>query len=466
MKRSRRSFLRAAVLVGSTGLAGCNDGTPTRVTAVNTDGTDTATASGTANGTGTGNRTATGSNTESPTDEPTETETTPTTVGSNERWDMLQADRPNSGVIDLDLTAYSGSEVNWSMDLDSQVSRQPAFDEDRLYVPTRGALYAIDRETRETAWTFEPSETPVSTPVLPGNGFVYVVTGSGVFKINAEDGWFAFEYNFTSEIDGFLSAAAVSAPVLVGSQLVYNLVVRHTSSPTRSRVVSLSLDGDRQWATETSTPATVPATPFAPTPAVAGGSAYFIAGHGENGPLSARNAKLYKLNVGNGGGQFAVDYEGKGWSSVTVSGGQLYFADDFATVFTTGGSKVARRTLNPPPNAYAVAAGEEYVFMSSRAYGGNEGRMFAIDDNGRLQWTFEGEGNLYVPTVTDGTVYVVSASGSLFALDQSDGLVRWEQDLGLSTPVLGSAATISTDEIYLTAVAGTNDATLYSISPV
>lgn len=431
------------------------------MTAVPSGDTDTATATGTANRTATDDGTAT----DSPTDAPTETETTPTPVGSNERWDMFQADGPNTGAVDLNFGAYSDSDVNWSMDLDYQVSRQPAFDEERLYVPTRGALYAIDRETREIVWTFEPSETPVTTPVLPGNGFVYVVTGSGVFKINAEDGWFAFEYSFTSEIDGFLGGA-VSAPVLVGDRLVYNLVVRRTSSPTRSRIVSLSLDGNRQWATETATPATVPPTPFAPTPAVAGGSAYFVAGHGENGPLSARNAKLYKVNVSNGGGQFAVDYEGKGWSSITVGGGQLYFADDFATVFTTGGNKVSRRTLNPPPNAYAVAVGENYAFMSSRAYGGNEGRMFAIDENGRLQWTFEGEGNLFVPTVTDETVYVVSASGSVFALDQSDGLVRWEQDLGLSSPVRGSAATISTDEIYLTAASGTDAATLYSISHV
>lgn len=458
MKRSRRSFLRAAVLAGSAGIAGCNGGgTPTRVTAVDPGGTDTATSSGT----GTGNGTAT----DSPTDAPTETDGTPTTVGSNERWDMLQVDGANTGAVDLDFGAYSGSEMNWSTTLDSRPGRQPAFDEERLYVPTRGMLHAIDRETRETVWTFQSPETPVTTPVLPGDGFVYVVTGSGAYKINAEDGWFAFEYSFNSQIDDFLGTDGVSPPTLAGGRLVYNLVVRRSGRATRSRTVSLSLDGNRQWASEPSTPATAPATVFAPTPAVAGGSVYLTAGHGENGPLATRNARVYELNLSNGGTRWSTNYEGKGWSSVSVSGDRLYFADDFATVFTTGGNKVVRRTLDPPPNAFAVAVGDQYAFMASRTYEGNEGRLFAVDDDGRIQWTFEGEGNLFVPTASQETVYVVSASGSLFALAQSDGLVRWEQDLGLSGQVLASGVAISTEELYLTAATGTDPATLFSVSP-
>jgi outer membrane protein assembly factor BamB len=135
-------------------------------------------------------------------------------------------------------------------------------------------------------------------------------------------------------------------------------------------------------------------------------------------------------------------------------------------VFEAGsGDKVVRRTLNPPPNAYACAMGREHTFMSSRTYEGNEGTLFAVNDVGRVDWSFSGEGNLFVPTATNDTVYVASASGKLFALDSADGLVRWNQDLGVSAPAIASGASISRNEIFV--VAGTTDsATLVSVSPV
>lgn len=104
--------------------------------------------------------------------------------------------------------------------------------------------------------------------------------------------------------------------------------------------------------------------------------------------------------------------------------------------------------------------------MSSLTYGGNEGRLFAVNDRGRVEWTFEGEGNLYVPAVTDDTIYVASGSGSLFSLDQSDGLVNWRHDLGLSGVVRASGPAVRTYEIFLAASAPTKPVELYSISPV
>lgn len=160
------------------------------------------------------------------------------------------------------------------------------------------------------------------------------------------------------------------------------------------------------------------------------------------------------------------DYKGKGWSTISAKRGLLFFADRFADIFEAAdGDKVVRRTLDPPPNAYACAIGPDHAFMSSRVYEGNEGQLFAVDDAGRVDWTFSGEGNLFTPTATNDTVYVTSASGALFALDIADGLVRWRQDLGVSGPVDASGPAVSTNAIY-TIVGGSGNSKLVSVSPV
>lgn len=458
MKRSRRAFLRAAGLAGTVGLAGCSDdGTNTVVTAPpNNNGGGTATATP-ANGTGTATATGTATGTETATP-------TPVPVGENETWGTLQADLANTGAVPLNHSGFVAGERNWSKTLDSPVTRQPAFDADQLYVPTRQTLYVIDRETQSVNWTFESPEQPVVTPVVPGDGFVYILTASGLYQHHAEDGWQAFTFEFTSEFPNLLSAVAPSAPQLVGNSFIFNLVMKKTggSKTAVSRVVSVSSRGELEWTRDLpdagGREATTPASGFAPTPAVVGNNLYVPAG------WAKQDATLYGLTTG-GGTNFRTDYTGKGWGSVTAVRDHLFFADRYADVFQNGGAKVARRTLDPPPNAYACAAGSENVFMSSRTYGGNEGKLYAVNDRGRVEWTFEGEGNMFVPMATANSIYVATASGDLLALDQADGLVRWSQDLGLSGQIEASAPVVSTDEIFLTAAPVSKPARLISISP-
>lgn len=464
MKRSRRAFLRAAALVGTAGAAGCNrpGGTPTKANPNGGNGGGASTATATSTGTATGTTTAT--ETDTPTQTPTQT---PIPVGSSERWETFQFDTANSGAVDLNHRQFSDGQENWNMSFPGNKPAQPAFDEERLYVPTGDAVTAIDRETQEVLWTFDVGENGASTPLVDDQGFVYFVTGSGVYRLHAEDGWSALDYKFTTEFPSIIATAAKSAPVKVGNQIVFNLVMRKSSgvSPV-TRVVSITERGDLNWMHEPRGPnnvrraATIPPTVFAPTPVVNGNTLYVTSGHGK------QDAAIYGINISNGGQRWFSDYKGKGWASITVKNNRLFFADRYLQVYDHKGNRIARRTVDPPPNAYAVAAGEEYVFMSSRTYGGNEGRMFAVNENGQVEWTFEGEGNLYVPAATNDTVYVGSASGALFAIAQSDGLVRWKQDLGLSGLVRASGPAISSEEIFIGASSEDNPMNLYSVSPV
>lgn len=455
MNRSRRAFLRVATLAGSIGVAGCH-GEEDQNDDPNTGG-----------GNGGGNGGTTTQTTEPPGDatatqnEETE-DSTAVPVGSSEEWRTFQVDLPNTGAVSLQHGQFIDSERNWTEPLGETGPTQPVFDRDALFVATRGAVYAFDRETRDRRWTFETPENGPATPAIDDRGFVYVVTEDDAVKLHGQDGWSAWTFNFTDEFPNLIGVTAKSPPALVGDTVVFNLVLKKsTGSPSpASRVVGIDAgSGSLRWQFETSREATVPPTRYAPAPAVAGNTLYVTAGHDK------RDAALYALKSNTGSKRWEKRYKGKGWSSATVTNGLVYIADKYVQLFDGGGNHLVRRTVDPPPNAYAIAAGSEYVFMSSRTYGGNEGKLFAVNDRGRVEWTFEGEGNLYVPTATRDTVYVASGSGSLFALDQSDGLVNWRHDLGLSGVARAAGPAVRTDEIYLAAASEGNPVELFSISP-
>lgn len=459
MNRSRRAVLRVAALAGSIGVAGCHQ----------EEAPDEGQNPGNDDGNGGGNGGGTDTRTTEPPDGDSETEgtadetdeSTAVPVGSSEEWRSFQVDLPNAGAVPLQHRQFSDSERNWTETLGETGPTQPVFNRDGLFVATRGALYAFGRETRDRRWTHEAPEDGPATPAVDDRGFVYVATEKEVVKLHGGDGWSAWAFNFTEEFPNLIGVTAKSAPVLVGDTVVLNLVLKQSggTSPA-SRVIGLDASsGSMRWQFETSRQVTVPPTVYAPTPAVAGNTLFVTAGHDK------QDAALYALNPGNGSKRWETRYKGKGWSSATVADGIVYIADRYVQLFATGGNHLTRRTVDPPPNAYAVAAGSEFVFMSSRVYGGNEGRLFAIDDRGKIEWTFEGEGNLYVPAATDDTIYVASGDGSLFSLDQSDGLVNWRHDLGLSGVVRASGPAVRTDEIFLAAASGTEPVELYSISP-
>jgi hypothetical protein len=287
MKRSRRALLQAAALVGSLGIAGCNENRNGPNNGNNGNGNGgSGTKTGSSSGPG-------GGGTDSPTDAATPT---PDPIGDVENWNKFQYDNFNTGWVDLNHGPFESSEVNWSVNLDGGAGLQPAFDEERVYVPTRKMLYAIDRASGEVVWSFEAEEGPVATPLLRA-GFVYAVTGGGVVKLNAEEGWSALDYRFNSQIDNILSVVAPSAPVHFNGMVIFNLIIKTSGDRGKqsTRIVALDLDGNEQWVREEPVneedrnnrlpparngngtddflggrEATTPANGFAPTPTITG----------------------------------------------------------------------------------------------------------------------------------------------------------------------------------------------------
>lgn len=89
--------------------------------------------------------------------------------------------------------------------------------------------------------------------------------------------------------------------------------------------------------------------------------------------------------------------------------------------------------------------------------------LYALDQNGRLQWKFTAKNDLWASPVSDGkVVYLAGMDRMLYGLRLSDGSQIWSVDLGaaiLSAPALGSngvlyAATLEKKVIAVEAAGG------------
>jgi outer membrane protein assembly factor BamB len=142
------------------------------------------------------------------------------------------------------------------------------------------------------------------------------------------------------------------------------------------------------------------------------------------------------------------------WGSPAVSKNVVFFGSNDGTLyalgadsgnvlwqFKTGGAIVARPTLHG----------------SSLYVPSDDGHLYKLkEESGQLQWQFDmggsdikrafpnGKDAVYdyyasSATISDGLVYVGSANGKLFALDEESGTRRWEyqtKDMVRSTPVI------------------------------
>ncbi|WP_254807818.1 PQQ-binding-like beta-propeller repeat protein [Natronosalvus amylolyticus] len=98
-----------------------------------------------------------------------------------------------------------------------------------------------------------------------------------------------------------------------------------------------------------------------------------------------------------------------------------------------------------------VADGTVYV-------GSYDGSVYALDaDDGRELWDVMTDGSVYsTPTVAEGTVYVGSYDGTVYALDADDGSDVWDYT---TDSWFYSSATVADDTLYV----GGGDGTVYAL---
>lgn len=377
-------------------------------------------------------------------------------------------------------TPLSAQHLRWTFPTDGPILASPSLHDNTVYIGSGdGHLYAVDATTGAERWRFRAGAAVDATPTVH-DGVVYVLSRDGsVHAVDAARGtsrW-AFRTRGEQQVDfwdHFLSDPLIHEDLLVfgsGDSTVYAL--DHRTGTERWRLVTghavhaapvhdgthiliagfdgvlRAVDprtGQQRWAFKTIGAQYFPRGDIQRAPAVVDGIAYF----------GSRDYNIYAVDTRTGTGHWNLR-EGLGWIIATplvtdssvyygASDGQRFYASDRRTGRVRWSVPVRTRVFGS-----AVLADDAILF------GGFNGRLFALDPrDGRERWTWqvptsrerwhtvydsagaptdefrdlyragrglEAEARILLlgsiagtPVVHDGTAYVASADGTLYAL--------------------------------------------------
>jgi outer membrane protein assembly factor BamB len=213
------------------------------------------------------------------------------------------------------------------------------------------------------------------------------------------------------------------------------------------------------------------------TPAVANGLVY----------VGSYDGNLYAVRVADGSRAWAFKTHGPVTSSPAVSNGLVYFlsVDGNAYAvgasdgrerwhFTTGGE---RRFIapgihgmiprsEPMPDPFDLFLSSPLVAAQTVYFGCGDNYVYALDaSNGALRWKFK-TGNVVhaSPAYDRGTIYIGSWDRNLYALDAATGKVRWKFQTGDDRTIynqvgIAGSAAVSGDTVYF----GARDSFFYAL---
>jgi outer membrane protein assembly factor BamB len=185
---------------------------------------------------------------------------------------------------------------------------------------------------------------------------------------------------------------------------------------------------------------------FASSPVVVNGSIYigsikteyaeFLPTSRERGNGSV-GGEIVSLDVSTGESEWNVTTEGGIWATAAYHDGSLYAGSSNGTVYrieSSSGKVIWRfETGRPIFSSPKVAGDTVYVGVSSfNAHQVSEGDFYVYALNvsdGSVVWRNEVDQGVFAPpAVENGTVYFGDQNGTLYAMDASDGDVRWTFD--------------------------------------
>jgi outer membrane protein assembly factor BamB len=277
-------------------------------------------------------------------------------------------------------------------------------------------------------WAFATGRGIFSTPVLGGDGTVYVGSGDTYFYAVGPDGRLRWRIKTGGLIDaaGALSAfdpALGSAPLTFGSA---DAKLYHVTTPAHGRPRLV-------W------------TYRASVPPVPGQRVDWWEGDVAVGP----GGVLYAGNTG--GTAYAIRPNGRLLWRFTA-GNSLWTTPAFGAdrssfwgsldfhIYRLGPTGVPQwKTFTP---GYVISS--PAIGADGTVYVGSfDSRLYALDaGTGAVRWSFKTSDHIYSsPALVGGSVYFASANGSVYALNTS-GRLRWSFDTGApvrSSPALGRA---------------------------
>lgn len=274
-------------------------------------------------------------------------------------------------------------------------------DESIVYVAGNGSLLAVEQSSAAVGggpvlrWAVRTGGEVLASPTIGPDGAVFIGGLDGVMRAVAPNGTELWAHGSGGGEGAIYASAAVSEHAVFYTSMV------------GGRVVALARHGGALLWSSSESPLPIPSSPS----------------------LSADGATLY---VGSTDGSLRA---------LRAADGGLQWAYEVGTV--DGSSP-------------AVSPSDGTVYIGSIGAGGG---LYAVAPSGELRWKLPVDSGVQSsPAVGEGgVVYFASFKASLFAVEPSDGAVRWAARLGgssFSSPALGRHG------LYV----GANDGGLYAFS--
>jgi|GEM_PF-516029 len=421
----------------------------------------------------------------SPTPSPTRSLTpteTPPPDNQSDSWPQFGAGPRNTGhSTDVSGPGSGDAEIAWRYDAGTPtMNTSPVVGDGTVYAPGSGdpgLIHAIDVESGEQVWEFEPAGYATSALALVDETLYVGTWGKQFYAIDAASG----EQRWSQEIGhrfGASSPAVVDGTVYVGTNGDGPLAVSGPDDEEQFEACAfLALDaetGDTLWDyREFGERENIDSSP-----AVADGTVYF-----------GGETSLYALDAESGEEVWTRDIPTHVDSSPAVADGRVYYggpsesdsgppaqlqaldAASGETLWTAGIEDVSLRTSPAVVDGTVyVAASSSRVCMGvgggeSTCHGVTRGQVYAIDtESGDEQWTAEIKTDTRSsPAVVDGTIYVGCRDGLSAVTTDGDSAwrVSFESDRE-DPPYVNSSPAVASGYAFV----GASDGRLRAIGAV
>lgn len=341
-----------------------------------------------------------------------------------------------------------------------------------IYVgSTDGILYAV-APNGIIKWGYETGDQIVASPAIGSDGTIYVgSTDRQLYAINP-DGTLQWVYPTKSILSSSPAIAVDGTIYVAGTNLDGLFICSDPPNPVQlSTFYAVNPDGTSKWSTTLSGPVNS-------SPVIASDGTIYIGSSGDLRPMAKTNpfdpppdrpqisydrinpcdpttsippsdadpsypvnGHVYAINPD---GTIKWDFKALGdvdSSAAIAADGTIYIGSDYATYAYKGGDTT------------------DVTEIGSRT----TGFLYAIRPDGTMKWFTDLFGDVKSsPAIGgDGTIYVGSDKGDVFALidEDDEGIIKWV--FPTRGPVRSSPALTADGTIYI----GSNDSRLYALNP-
>ncbi|MCH8062665.1 MAG: PQQ-binding-like beta-propeller repeat protein [Chloroflexi bacterium] len=366
-------------------------------------------------------------------------------------WPMFQRDPAHRAFVTGEGIVPMGR-LKWRFDIDAPIFSSPAVVGDLVYLSTGdGRVLALDAASGNLLWEYEVGAPVNSSPAVAGDLVFIGLRDGRVLALNREAGEIQWEFK-TGEL-------------VYSSPAVYQGVVYIGSGDGRLYALD-AISGEERWS-------------------------YLTGGRVTSGPavnqevtaFVSQDRYLYLIDTSTGKRRLGFPTSPVG-GSPTIHENLVLIADKDGVVRAIDWrkrelplEKVARRVRTqlfiwgmvgslPPHKGFVWGfreSGESFVgtpvVANGAVYiGSASGTLFALNEStGELVWKFRGEvGITTSPSVAGETVFVGDENGRLYAINALTGGLQWQF---MADASISSTPVIANGTLYITSMGGT----LYAI---